>query len=60
MKHPQYYMKTTTKNIKWSLKKYDISTLKHHINIAKHIRTLNKGMGMIALVQSRRGTAHKP
>ena len=36
----------------------DISALKHQINIAKHITTLNKGMGMIALVQSRRDTAH--
>ena len=38
--------------------KYDISTLKHQINIAKHITTLNKGTGMIALVQSSRDTAH--
>ena len=32
--------------------KYDISTLKHQINIAKHITTLNKGTKIIALVQS--------
>ena len=38
--------------------KYDISTLKHQINVVKHITTLNKGMGMIALVQSRRDIAH--
>ena len=38
--------------------KYDISTLKHQINVAKHITTLNKGMGMIALVQSRRIIVH--
>ena len=38
--------------------KYDINPLKHQINVAKHITTLNKGMGMIALVQSRRGTVH--
>ena len=37
--------------------KYDISTLKHQIDARKYITTLNKGMGMIALVQSRRGTA---
>ena len=35
-----------------------IYTLKHQINATKHITTLNKGTGMIALVQSRRGTAH--
>ena len=41
------------------IKKYDISTLEHQIlYAAKHITTLNNGMGMIALVQSRRGTAH--
>ena len=39
------------------IQKCDINTLKHQINVAKHITTLNKGMGMIALVQSRRGTA---
>ena len=39
-------------------KKHDINTLKHQIDAAKHITTLNKGMGMIALVQSRRGTTH--
>ena len=40
-------------------KKYDISTLKHEINVAKHIiTTLNKGMGMKSLVQSSRCTAH--
>ena len=39
-------------------KKHDINTLKHQIDAAKHITTLNKGMGMIALVQFRRGTAH--
>ena len=38
--------------------KYDISTLKHQMNIAKHITTLNKAMGMIASVQSRLGTLH--
>ena len=38
--------------------KYDINTLKHQINIAKHITTINKGTGMITLVQSRCGTAH--
>ena len=38
--------------------KYDINTLKHQINVAKHITTLNKGMGMIALVQFCRGTVH--
>ena len=30
--------------------KYDINTLKHQINVAKHTTILNKGMGMIALV----------
>ena len=39
-------------------KKYDINTLTHQFDAAKHITTLNKGMGMIALVQSRCGTAH--
>ena len=38
--------------------KYDISTLKHQIKVAKHITTLNKGMGMIALVESHRNTVH--
>ena len=38
--------------------KYDISTLKHQIIVAKHITRLNQGMGMIALVQSRRNTTH--
>ena len=38
--------------------KYDISTLKHQIDSAKYITTLNKRIGMIALVQTRRGTAH--
>ena len=39
--------------------KYDINTLKHQINVAKRITTLNKGMGMmIGLVQSRHGAAH--
>ena len=38
--------------------KYDISTLKHQIDVVKHITTLNKGMGMIALVESRRNTVH--
>ena len=41
-----------------STQKHDINTLKHYINVAKQITTLNKGMGMIALVQSRRGIAH--
>ena len=27
---------------------YDMSTLKHQINVVKHKTTLNKGMGMIA------------
>ena len=36
----------------------DINTLKHQINVAKYITTLNKGMGMTTLVQSRRDTAH--
>ena len=38
--------------------KYDINTLKHQLNVAEHITTLNKGMDMIALVQSRRDTLH--
>ena len=39
-------------------KKYDINTLKHQIDTAKHITTLTKAMGVIALVQYCRGTAH--
>ena len=42
-------MKTTTKNIKWALKKYDISALKHQINAAKHIATLKKEWGWYLL-----------
>ena len=38
--------------------KYDINTPKHQINVWKHVTRLNKGMEMIALVQSRRGTMH--
>ena len=38
--------------------KDDINTLEYQINVAKHITTLNKGIRMIALVQSHRGTAH--
>ena len=38
--------------------KYDINTFNYQINVAKHITTLNKGMGVIALVQSRCGTTH--
>ena len=40
------------------IRNYDINSLKHQINVAKHITTLNKGMGMIALVQSRRIIVH--
>ena len=43
-------MKTTTKNIKWALKTYDTNTVKHQIDVAKNLTTLNKGMRMIALV----------
>ena len=35
-----------------------INILKNQINDAKHIITLNKGIRMIALVQSCRGTTH--
>ena len=51
-------MKTTTKNIKWALRNMISTPLKIKIDAAKHITTFNKGMGMIALVQSHRGTAH--
>ena len=51
-------MKITTKNIKWALKNMTSTPSNIKINVAKHITTLNKGMGMIALVQSRPDTAH--
>ena len=51
-------MKNNNQKHQMGTQKYDISTLKHQINFAKHITTLNKGMGMIALVQSRCGTVH--
>ena len=38
--------------------KFDINTLKHQINVVKHTTTLNKGMGMKALVQSNCDTMH--
>ena len=51
-------MRSTNQNNQIGTQKYEINTLNHQINVAKHITTLNKGMGMIAMVQSRRGTAH--
>ena len=50
-------MKNNNQKHQMGTQKYDISTLKHQINFAKHITRLNKGIGMTALVQSRRGTA---
>ena len=38
--------------------KYDINILKHQINVAKHVTTLNKGMGMIASGAVCRDTTH--
>jgi hypothetical protein len=51
-------MKISTKNIKEALKKYEINTLKHQINAANIKTTLNKGVRMIASVQSHRVALH--
>jgi uncharacterized protein YbcV (DUF1398 family) len=51
-------MKTTTKNIRHALKNMNSTPLNIKYVLQNFKTTLDKGMAMIALVHSRRSTAH--